>query len=386
VKDFKYLYYQRHLVRGHFALPIPTIFAIKSPVGDGYVYLRRRISALQIRDFDNGFVRSISNNSPIGVKNVPVRGIADGVSMDARPHGRDEAQTWVFTKGDLPRLINEETFTEFLACIPLKDRNDPIVGTYRLIADYYERFIDVYRTVSGDAAVAHFASGRSFVPFTGETMIEIADHVTQTFDEIVVNCDPKNFDHRMLQMDTHYTEKGSANPYQDETGRAELIGHHLASGLKVNLFHKRIADLMGTTQEVRDPTLLVLAAFPVFETFYNGYIAEVRNAVPKFNELIEKKERKARSNFIQIGTKITWLPTAISALGFEASSVSDYYIAIEKANDLRKAVVHDGRQVRADEAAMFIHQLTMCVILCDASLGKAGIYTAPLRRSDDSIP
>jgi len=154
VKDFKFLYYQRHLVKGCFAVPTPTIFAIKSPIGDGYVYLRQQIEALQIRDFDNAFERSVAHgNAPIGVKKVPVRGIPDGISMELGLHGRSESQTWVMTKDNLPRIANEETFTEFLACIPLRTRDDPIVGKYNLISDYYERFIDIYRLISGDAAV-----------------------------------------------------------------------------------------------------------------------------------------------------------------------------------------------------------------------------------------
>jgi hypothetical protein len=386
VKDFKFLYYQRHLIKGYFALPTPTIFAVKSPIGDGYVYLRQRINALQIRDFDNGFLRSVSHgNAPIGVRAVPVRGIPDGISMELALRDRDYTQTWVMTKDDLPRIVNEETYTEFLACIPIKTRDDPIVGKYQLISDYYERFIDVYRLVSGDAAVAHFESGLSFMPFTGEEIVEIEDHVTETFDEIVVNYYPKDFAHNVFQVDVHYTETGSVNAYHDEMERAERIGHFLATGLEVDPFHRRLADLIGVAQQARDHTLLVLSAFPVFETFYSAYLDEVRARAPEFDAFVHRKEQKANARFIQIGTRLEWLPTAISMLGFDASSVGGYYSAIMEANELRRATVHDGKQVGAEEAAQFIQKLTMCVNLCDTSLGRAEVFVSPLKLPDGTF-
>ena len=386
VKDFKFLYYQRHLIKGYFALPTPTVFAIKSPVGDGYVYLRQRIDALQIRDFDNGFLRSVGHgNAPIGVREVPVRGIPEGFSLEAQLRGREETQTWVLTKGDLPRIVNEETYTEFLACIPLKSRDDPVVKNYALISDYYERFIDIYRLVSGDSAVMHFESGLSFTPFTGEAMVEIADHVTQTFDEIIIEHHPKDFNHRMFQCDFHFTETGSTHSYFDENEREWRVGHYLAAGLDVDPFHRRIADLIGVTQEARDHTLLVLAAFPVFETFLNSYIGEVRKRVSDFDAFVTRKEQKLGSNFVQIGTRLKWPPTAIQMLGFETSSVEDYFRAINEANELRREVVHEGKTVKAEEAGEFIHKLTMCVSLCETSLGRAQVFASPLRRADGSL-
>ena len=383
VKDFKFLYYQRHLIKGYFALPMPTIFAIKSPIGEGYVYLRQRIDALQIRDFDNGFLRRVSSgNAPIGVRNVPVRGIADGISMELRLHGREDTQTWVMTKDDLPRIVNEETYTEFLACIPIKTRDDPVVGKYHLISEYYERFLDVYRLVSGDAAVAHFESGLSFTPFTGEAIVEIEDHVTETFDEIVVNYYPKDFAHNMFQVDVHYTESGSVNSYHNERERAERVGHFLASGLNVDPFHRRVADLIGVAQQARDHTLLVLSTFPLFEAAYCAYLEEVRTRVPEFDAFVKRKEQKAGARFIQIGTRLEWLPTAISMLGFDASSVGGYYSAINEANELRRAAVHEGKQVDAKEAAQFIQKLTMCVNLFDTSLGRAVVFASPLKTPD----
>lgn len=379
MKDFKFLYYQRQLVKGFFALPTPTIFAVRSPVGDGYIYLRKRIDTLRIRDFDNGFLRSVDTGAPIGVRKVPVRGIGDGLSVEAQLHGRPGTQTWVFTKEDLPRLVNEETFTEFIACIPLKTREDPIVGKYTLISDYYERFIDVYRLISGDAAVAHFDSGLSFMPFTGEAMVEVAEHVTETFDEIVVNYYPRNFDHRMFQLDVDYTESGSVNAYHDEMQRAERVGHYLATGLEVNAFHRRVSDLMAVAQQARDHTLLALSAFPVFETYYNGYIAEVRRVVPEFNAFVSRKEKRAGDNPIHIGTKLEWLPAALSALGFDTSSVEEYFRGIAEANRLRQETVHEGKRINAEEAGRFLHRLTMCVNLCETSLGRANVFISPLR-------
>lgn len=383
VKDYKFLYYQRHLIKGYFALPTPTIFAIKSPLGDGYVYLRQKIDALQIRDFENDFRRSVARgNAPIGVKEIPVRGIAEGIAAEVKLYGREETQTWVLTKGDFPRIINQEAYTEFLACIPFKRRDDPIVGNYQLVSDYYERFLDIYRLVSGDIAVAHFSSGLSFTPFTGEAMVEIEDHVTETFDEIIVNHNPMNFDHRMFQFDPHFTESGDANSYFNEMERAERIGHYLASSLEVDPFHRRVADLMGISQQARDSTLLILTAFPVFEAFYNTYLSEVRKKIPEFEKFVAKKEKKADSNPIPIGTKLKWFPVAISKLGYDPSSVGNYFEAAIEANKLRRDVVHENKHVNAEEAAQFIQNLTMCVNLCDTSLDRAQVFTSPLTRKD----
>jgi len=378
VKDFKYLYYQRYLIKGYFALHTPTIFAIKSPVRDGYAYLRQRIDALQIRDFDNRFQRAPSSGVPVGVAKEPIRGIADALSLNIKLHGREEVQTWVLTKGDFPRIINEETFTEFLACIPIKNRDDPIIGDYSLIRDYYERFIDVYRLVSGDATLSHFDAGLSFIPFIGEATVEIEDHATETFDEIVQNYSPKNFTHNMYQLDVDSSEAGSVNAYFDEMSRAERVGHYLATGLEVDPFYRRIADVIGVAQQVRDHTLVVLMAFPVFETFYDNYLAVVRRKVPGFKKFMDKKEKKMRGSFVPIGTRLKWLPTAICMLGFDSEPVGKYFAAIEEANELRKEVVHHGRQVDAQEAREFIQKLTMCVLLCETSLGRATVFKAPL--------
>ncbi|MDH3599849.1 MAG: hypothetical protein OEU26_09470 [Candidatus Tectomicrobia bacterium] len=380
VKDFKFLYYQRQLCKGYFAIPVPVIFAVKSNVSDGYLYVRQHIKVLRIRDFDNEFIRHVSNKSPIGVKNVPVRDIANSISAEISVRGREGTQTWAFTKDDLPRVVNEETFTEILACIPLKERDDPLVGKYTLIADYYERFVEWYRMISGDVSIGHIDNWSSVTPFTGEAMVEIDDKVTETFDEIVVNHYPRNFQYNMFQFDVDFSETAGVSPYFSDMERAERIGHHLANGDTLNPFHRRMSDLIGIGQYTKDPTLLVLTTFPVFEQFYNAYLIEVRKRVSQFDAYVTQKEKK--NDFVQIGTKLDWLPTAISMLGFDASSAGDYYKRLKAANELRRKVVHEGRQATHEEAGQLVNTLTSCAILCETSLGQATIFMAGLKKAD----
>ncbi|TWB15534.1 hypothetical protein FBZ89_114128 [Nitrospirillum amazonense] len=380
VKEFKFLYYQRYLAKGFFNFIAPSIVAVKSPVRDGYIYIRQYINVLQVRDFDNGFIFDGQNGAPIGVKNSLVDGIPESISAKIKILGRSDDQTWSFTKGDFPKIINDETFTEFIVCVPVKDLSDKIIGDYSLISDYYSRFIDIYRMVSGDSSVIRFGEGAAFVPFTGEAVVEIASHVTESIDEIVASYYPRNFTNNMFQFDAHQAEIGSVNQYHNEIERAKVVAHFLATGLDVPPFHRRISDIINISQKARDYTLLALAAFPVFETFYDSYIKEVRTVSKEFNVFVCGKERKSNGGFIMIGERIKWLPVAIKMLGFDTSILGLYFRKIEEINKIRGDIVHNGRELGVDESNKFIQWLTMCVVLCETSIGKATVYAVPLKR------
>jgi hypothetical protein len=141
--DFPFLYYQRAFIKGYVALDLPAVFCIKSDFPNGYIYLRRHIKGLRIRDLDNGFVRLTASGQPNAVRANPVRNIdiANCTAADVSVKGRKERMTWLYTKDDLPRIINDETHSEFIACIPVKNSIEPPVGSFNLIASYLDRFV-----------------------------------------------------------------------------------------------------------------------------------------------------------------------------------------------------------------------------------------------------
>lgn len=375
---FPYLYYQRLFVKGYLVVEVPSVFAVTSDVTKGYVYIRRRTKGLRIRDLNNGFIRSVSHGQPIGVRESPVRDLANSISAEARAYGRDEPLTWVFTKGDLPRIVNDETYTEFLACAPVRDRRDPLIGNFNLVSTYFNNFIDWYRLITGDISITPPGHWNSHIPMHSECVVDIRSRGSQPIDEVILDIDPSGFQPGMFHVDLERNEAGSANAASGGFSNEQRIANFLATGKTVPLVHKRFAEILHLAQETRDWALVALSMFPVFEQFFDKYIEEVSAQSATF-AAFAKNERRNRK-IVYIGERLTWIPHTLVHLGFDAAAAEPYFVELKQANEERVQVVHFNKQPAFQDATNLARILTNAVFLFEAALGRETAYRVPLIR------
>lgn len=197
---YPFLYYQRVFIKGYIALNLPLVMAVTSDVGNGYVYIRRHMNGLRIRDLNNGFVRDAQSAAAV-VRANPLRGVQidQTVSVDLTVKGRDGSFTWMYTKDDVPRIVNSETHTEFLACMPLKTREVP---NFNLVTTYLSSFIDWYRMVTGDISMTGPDHWNSHLPVYSECLVDIRAHRGRLIDELVVDVNPRGFAPRIYFTST----------------------------------------------------------------------------------------------------------------------------------------------------------------------------------------
>jgi len=377
---FPFLYYQRIFVKGYIVLAVPTIIAMTSDIAKGYIYIRRRTKGLRIRDLNNAFIRNVSGEAPTGVRENPVRDVVNSISADARARGRDELLTWVYTKDDLPRIINEETYTEFLACVPVKNRHGPPIGNFNLISTYFSDFIDWYRMVTGDISITGPGHWNAQIPMHYDCLIDIRDKTGRPIDEIVQDIDPSHFNPLMFHIDLEPNETGSANATSAGIPHEQRIANFLARGKTVPVVHKRFADILHLAQETKDWALVALAMFPVFEQFFDEYIKEVCARNLPFDSFVTKKRRGRK--VVYIGERIGWIADTLTHLGFDAASGEPYFRELKEANEERVQVVHFNKRPTFEDSMKLARVLTNAVLLFEAALGRETAYVVPLVKLD----
>jgi len=240
--EFPFLYYQRIFVKGYFAFATPSVMPIHSALADGYIYIRRRTKGLRIRDLDNAFTRDKPHGQPVGVRANPARNIEvkNCLSAEVRIKGRDESLTWLFSRDDLPRIINDETFTEFLACLPVKQSSGSPIGNLNIVTAYYASFIDWYRIITGDVSMTGPDHWNSHIPIYGECLVDIRGHGDRTIDEVVLDVDPGAFSPVMFHTDVEPNETGPRSKPTGDISDEERIAHYLRTGKTLPPIHKRL--------------------------------------------------------------------------------------------------------------------------------------------------
>jgi hypothetical protein len=365
-QDFPYLYYQRIFVKGYFALAVPSLMPVHSELVDGYIYIRRRTKGLRVRDLENAFTRPVLQGE---VKNC--------VSAEVRVKGREESLTWLYTRDDLPRIINDETFTEFLVCVPAKANSGLPVGDMRIISEYYTNFVDWYRIVTGDISMTGPDHWNSHVPMYGECLINISNYGTRTIDEIVIDVDPAPFSPVMFHADVEPNEMGSVNKPSGGLANEERIAHFLRDGKVVPVVHKRFADILHLAQETRDWALVALSMFPVFEQYFDGFMRKVGARSSAFQKFMD--ERTPKSGFVFFGKRIGWMNEALTQLGYDAGSVQGFIDDLSLANEERVQVVHYNKKPSFEESMHLARRLTNAVFLCETALGNDSAYVVAIK-------
>lgn len=376
---FPFLYYQRVFIKGYIALALPLIMAVRSEIADGYIYIRRHIHGLRLRDLDNGFARLASGGAPSGLKANPIRGIevANTVSVDLTVKGREDAFTWVYSKDDLPRIVNSETHTEFLACVPVKDRT--ALPNFNLVTSYLSSFIDWYRMVTGDVSMTGADHWNSHIQIYGESLVDIRTHRHRPIDDIVIDVYPEGYVPKIFHFDVEPNETGSVNAVSDGVSHEQRIANYLASGKALPLVHRRFAEILHLAQETRDWALVVLSMYPVFEQYLGEFIKEVGERSPAFKSFVESKRKK--DDIVYVGDRIKWLPNALHQLGYVPASVGAVFGELEKANQERIQVVHFNKRPSFQEAMDFARILTNTVLLCETALGNETPYVVALEKA-----
>jgi hypothetical protein len=354
--------------------------AVRSELANGYIYIRRHVRGLRIRDISNSFVRSESGGQPVGVKADPLRetDVANCVAVDVHAKGRNDTLTWLYTKDDLPRIINDETHTEFLACVPTRERVGTPIGHFNLVRSYFDRFIDWYRMVTGDISMTGPDHWNSHIPMYSECLVDISSYGDRPLDEIVVDIAPNRFEPRIFHFDVEPNETAMIQVADDEISHEQRIAHYLATGKTVPIVHRRFAEILHMAQETKDWGLVALSMFPVFEQYFDEFMREVGARSAEFKLFLDERYKKRRVPFI--GEKIKWLPSALTRLGYAPSSVESYIAELEQANQHRVQVVHYNKQPTFEEAMNFARILTNAVLLCETALGHDSAYVVPLEK------
>ena len=381
---FPFLYYQRIFVKGYVVLGIPAVFAVTSDIAKGYIYLRRRTQGLRIRDLSNAFIRDASGGQPIGLRDKPDRDLAKSISADVMARGRDAPLTWLYTKDDLPRIINEETFTEFLACVPVRHAQEPPVGDFSLVSTYFSNFIDWYRFITGDLSITGPQHWNSHIPMHSECLVDIRQTSGQLIDEVVLQVDPPHFAPRMFHIDLEPNETATANPLSDGVMHEQRIANFLAEGKKVPIVHRRLADILHLTQETKDWGLVALSMFPVFEQYLDGYFEQVCARNSAFKNFMTK-ERRGRK-IIYIGERVKWIPVSLTHLGFDAAAAQSFYEQTVWANEERVRVVHYNKQPTFEEAMNLARVVTNAILMFETALGQETAYAVRLVKRRDGTP
>jgi hypothetical protein len=335
---------------------------------------------LRIRDLSNAFIRNVSGGAPIGVKESPARDLANSVSADVMARGRNDPFTWVYTKDDLPRIVNEETYTEFLACAPVKRSEGSPIGNFNLVSSYFSNFIDWYRLVTGDISITGPGHWNAQIPMHYDCLVDIRSKTGCPIDEIVQEIDPLHFNPLMFHVDLEPNETGSVNATSGGISHEQRIANSLAAGKTVSVVHKRFADILHLAQETKDWALVALAMFPVFEQFFDEYIKEVCARNSAFDSFVTKK--RGRRNVVYIGERIGWIADTLTYLGFDAASGKPYFRELKEANEQRVQVVHFNKRPTFEEAMFLARVLTNAVLLFETALGRETAYLVPLAKLD----
>jgi hypothetical protein len=373
-----FLYYQRIFVKGYVALAVPCVMAMTSELATGYIYIRRYTQGLQIRDLNNEFQISSAGGGPIGVRRDPLRGVPTAISCHVEVRGRTEGFYWLYTKDDLPRIVNSETHTEFLACVPVKRPNDPPVGNFELVRSFFSRFVDWYRIVTGDVSIVGPDHWKSHLPMYSEELVDITSFSERPIDEIVAEVNPERLTPQIFHWDVDPAEVGTVNDAAGGISNEQRIAHYLAAGQILPEVHRRIGDIVQLVQETKDWALAALAMFPVFEQYFDAFLNEVGARNASFNAWLGARRGKNRVVFI--GEKIGWLPEALTAMGFNPASVAPYLQDLKRANEERVQVVHYNKRPTMDESRDFAGKVTRAVILCETVLGNPSPYIVPIER------
>ena len=376
---YPFLYYQRILIKGYISLNLPVIMAIKSTLGDGYIYLRQHLKGIRIRDFDNTLQIDPTRPARPLVARDPTRGLLlnETVTMDVRVRGRSEAMAWAYTKDDQPRIANTETYTEFLACMPLRDHSVP---NFNLVTDYFGSFIDWYRIITGDVSMTGPEHWNSHVPIYSQCTMDIRAHRGRPIDEIVIDINPNGFTPLMFHTDVEPNETGTTRTQDGDLTHEQRIAHYLAIGHSLPSVHRRFADVLHLAQETKDWALVALCMYPVFEQYLDDFLTEVATRSSGFKTILERK--RAKDDVIYVGQRIKWLPNALRRLGFDPSSVGSYFEDLEAANSERVQVVHCNKKPTFQEAANFTRILTNTVFLCETVLERDPPYVVAVKRLD----
>jgi hypothetical protein len=377
---FPFLYYQRIFVKGYLAFAVPAVMPVRSALVDGYIYIRRRTRGLRIRDLENAFTRDDSHGPPTGVINNPVRNIEakNCISAQVNIWGRDEPFTWLYSRDDLPRIVNDETFTEFLACVPVRHSSGAPVGDLNIITTYYASFIDWYRIVTGDISMVGPDHWNSHIPMYGECLVDIRGTGDKKIDEVVLDVDPTSFSPIMFHADVEPNEKGSVNKPVGGISNEERIAHYLRRGLAVPLVHKRLADILHLAQETRDWALVALSMFPVFEQYFDEFMLTVGSRYPAFQNFMD--ERTPKSGIVFFGKRIGWMNEALTQLGYSASSVKQYIDDLSVANEERVQVVHYAKTPSFEDSMLLARRLSNAVFLCETVLGNDSPYVVVIEK------
>lgn len=373
-----FLYYQRLFVKGYIAIAVPYVMAMTSELATGYIYIRRHTQGLQFRDLNNAFQISDAGGGPIAVRLDPLRDVLNAVSCDVLVRGRTGKFYWLYTKDDLPRIVNSETHTEFLACVPVKRPTDPLVGNFELVRTFFSRFVDWYRIVTGDVSIVGPDHWKSHIPMYSEELVDITSFGERPIDEIVAEVYPERLSPQIFHFDVDPAEVGTVNNAADGVSNEQRIAHYLAAGQTLPEVHRRIGDIVQLVQETKDWALAALAMFPVFEQYFDSFINEVGTRNASFKAWLDARRGKKRVVFI--GEKIGWLPEALTALGFNPASVAPYLQDLKRANEERIQVVHYNKRPTMDESRDFAGIVTRTVVLCETALGNPSPYIVPMGR------
>jgi len=378
--EFPFLYYQRIFVKGYFAFATPSVMPIHSALADGYIYIRRRTKGLRIRDLDNAFTRDKPHGQPVGVRANPARNIEvkNYLSAEVRIKGRDESLAWLFSRDDLPRIINDETFTEFLACLPVKQSSGSPIGNLNIVTAYYASFIDWYRIITGDVSMTGPEDWNSHIPIYGECLVDIRGHGDRTIDEVVLDVDPGAFSPVMFHTDVEPNETGPRSKPTGDISDEERIAHYLRTGKTLPPIHKRFADILHLAQETKDWALVALSMFPVFEQYFDGFMRAVGSRYPAFQNFMD--ERTPKNGIVFFGTRIRWMSEALTQLGYVASSVQQFIDDLILANEERVQVVHHDKKPLFEEGMHLARRLTNAVFLCETALGNDSPYVVAIEK------
>jgi hypothetical protein len=292
--------------------------------------------------------------------------------------GRDESSTWLYSRDDLPRIINDETFTEFLTCVPVRKSSGSPIGNLNIITTYYASFIDWYRIVTGDISMVGPDHWNSHIPMYGECLVDVRKYGEKKIDEVVLDVDPAPFYPTMFHIDVEPNEKGSVNKPVGDVPNEERIAHYLRRGLTVPLVHKRLADILHLAQETRDWALVALAMFPVFEQYFDEFMQTVGTRHPAFQKFMD--ERIPRNGIVFFGKRIGWMNEALSQLGYSANSVKGYIDDLILANEERVKVVHCAKKPSFEDSMHLARRLTNAIFLCETALGNDSPYVVAIEK------